>query len=123
MPVISLDVWLYGPIAKYAGDHNRGSHAHLSVRLPAGSTMRDLLAKLGIPLAEKGITFVNGELTDTPGLAADLDRTLQDGDRIGLFHELSMWPMHYRLGAPTGLQLKEVMRKRADGGLYHSSKR
>ncbi len=121
--MISLDVWLYGPIAKYAGELNRGSHAHLTVSLPTGSTMRDLLAHLGIPLTEKGITFVNGELTDTPGLAADLDRVLRDGDRVGLFHELSMWPMHYRLGAPTGSDLQQAMRRRADGGLFHSSKR
>jgi hypothetical protein len=29
--------------------------------------MRDLVERLTLPLQEKGITFVNGDLTDMPG--------------------------------------------------------
>lgn len=80
--------------------------------------MRDLLERLDMPLAEKGITFVNGELTDMPGLAADLELELQDGDRIGFFHQRSMWPFQYRFGASTSPELMEVMQER--GFLHHS---
>lgn len=119
--MIDLDVWLYGPMAQYTVEHSRGSHAHVPLQLAAGSTMRDLLSRLGIPTSAKGITFVNGNLTDTPGLGADLDRELKDGDRIGFFHELSMWPFQYRFGAAMGAELKVAMLKREDKGLYHSS--
>lgn len=34
-----------------------------------------------------------------PGLAADLDLELADGDRVGIFHTKSMWPVQYRFGA------------------------
>lgn len=120
--MIRLDVRLYGPLARYGGDPNERRHAALNLEVPEGTTMRALLARLGMPLAEKGITFINGNLTDTPGLLADIDRELQDGDRVALFHELSMWPFQYRLGAPVGSELKGVMQSRDDGGIYHTSR-
>ena len=108
-------------MTKYAPNGSQGSHARLSVRLAEGATMGDLLAHLGMPLSAKGITFVNGTLTDTPGLHADLKRELHDGDRIAFFHELSMWPFQYRFGAAVGAELKEAMLSREDKGLFHSS--
>lgn len=119
--MIRLDVWLYGPLARFGGAQSKGSHAQVAVELTEGSTMRDLLLKLGMPHSEKGITFVNGNLTDTPGLLADLDRVLADGDRVAFFHGLSMWPFQYRFGAAIGSELKDAMRDRDDGGLYHTS--
>jgi hypothetical protein len=120
--VIQVDVWLYGPLAKYAGDANRGSHGHVVLELPEGTRMRDLLDRLGIPPAEKGLTFVNGALTDTPGMEADTERELADGDRVGLCHRLSMWPFQYRFGAAVGEELKSAMQQRPDGGVYHTAK-
>lgn len=116
--MIRLEIWLYGPLAQYAGENSQGSYAQLNLDMPAGTVMRDVLARLGIPLAEKGITFVNGQLTDMPGLLADLDYELHDGDRIGFFHQRSMWPFQYRFGADTSPQLMEVMRRR--GLLHHT---
>ena len=83
--------------------------------------MRDLLDTLGIPPAEKGLTFVNGALTDTPGMGADTERELADGDRVGLCHQLSMWPFQYRFGAAVGDELKSAMQQRPDGGVYHTA--
>ena len=74
--------------------------------------MRDLLAKLGIPQKEKGITFVNGNLTDMPGLGADLERELHGGDRVGIFHLKSMWPFQYRFGASTSSEIMEALKGR-----------
>jgi hypothetical protein len=84
--------------------------------------MRDLLRHLGIPQAEKGITFVNGDLTDMPGLRADLGRVLEDGDRVGLLHTRSMWPFQYRFLARTSPQLEKKLRHRDGGGVFHSSR-
>jgi len=99
MPTITVDVWLYGPLARYAGEAAQPSHANLNLALPAGSRIRDLLAHLALPTAERGITFINGDLSAMPGLQPDLDHPLQDGDRVAFFHLQSMWPAQYRDGA------------------------
>ena len=94
-------------------------HARLDMELPAGALVRDLLAQLGLPLKEKGITFVNGILTDMPGLQADLDRPLSDGDRVGLLSRVSMWPCQYRSGAKTSPELEAAVRERG-ASLQHA---
>jgi len=120
--LITLEVWLYGPLARYAPAPSKASYSQLHLSLPDGSTMRDLLRHLGIPQAEKGITFVNGDLTDMPGLRADLGRVLHDGDRVGLLHTRSMWPFQYRFLAKTSPQLEKKLRRRDGGGVFHSSR-
>ncbi len=100
--MITLEVWLYGPLARYGGAADRGSFALLEPRLPDGSRMRDLLGFLSLPSEERGITFVNGALTAMPGVQPDLDQTLKDGDRLGIFHLKSMWPFQYRDGVALG---------------------
>lgn len=119
--MIALDVWLYGPLARYGGDKSQGSHAHLQLEMPLGTRMSNLLDLLAMPLEEKGITFVNAQLTDMPGLAADLDMELRHGDRIGFFHQQSMWPFQYRFGASLSSGLKDAMQSHPKGGLRHSS--
>ncbi len=113
-----IEIWLYGPLAQYAGEASRGSYAQLHWEIPAGTQMRDLVERLGLPLAEKGITFINGDLTDMPGLGVDLVRELKEGDRVAIFHLKAMWPCQYRLGAATSPELLEAMRQR---GLLHSA--
>lgn len=113
--MIDLEVWLYGPLAEKAGAENRGSHAHLRISMRIQSTMASLLSRLGVRPEEKGITFVNGQLTDMPGLQADLDLELKDGDRVGIFHPRSMWPFQYRFGASTARTMVD-----ASSGLQHS---
>ena len=117
--MINVDLWLYGPLAPYGGDTAQKTHANVHLEMPDGATMGDLLTRLGIPAEEKGITFVNGQLTDMPGLAADVNRVMLDGDRVGIFSPRSMWPMQYRLGASTSPELQRVL-KSLDGGLHHS---
>ncbi len=118
--MITVEVWLYGPLAQYAGDQSQGGYAHLLLQFPDEARMGDLLERLGMPLEEKGITFVNAQLTDMPGLAADLELALRDGDRVGFFHKRSMWPFQYRHGADLSPQLKEAMNRREGGALSHS---
>lgn len=119
MPSIILDVWLYGPLSRYGGDANRGHSAHLSVELPAEATLADLLARLHLPTEERGITFINGDLSAMPGLQPDLDHPLQDGDRVALFHLKSMWPFQYRDGAALVPELAAAMR-RAEVPFHHT---
>ena len=118
--MIKIEVWLYGPLARYAGEQSQGSHAQLSLDMPADTTMRDLLEQLGLPPEERGITFINGKLAALPGLDADLDISLQDGDRIGISHNKSMWPFQYRFGASQTEEVQDTFRKRPDRGIHHA---
>jgi hypothetical protein len=120
MKAINLEVWLYGPLARFAGEASGCSHARLLLQLPAGSTMGDLLRQLGIPLEERGITFVNGRLAALPGVEADLDMPLNDGDRVGISHSKSMWPFQYRSGVQMTPHLENALRQREDGNIHHS---
>lgn len=120
MTTINLEVWLYGPVAKYAGEASQGSYAQLNLEMPAGGTVGDLIQRLEIPATERGITFVNGNLAALPGLEVDLDMELHDGDRVGISHRKSMWPMQYRFGAHITPQLEETFRQRDDRGIHHT---
>jgi sulfur carrier protein ThiS len=116
----NVEVWLYGPMARYAGEASQGSFAQLSLELDEGSTVGDLVHRLGIPAEERGITFVNGNLAALPGLQADLNVVLHDGDRVGISHRKSMWPMQYRFGAQLTSELQETFREREDRGVHHT---
>ena len=120
MTTIRLEVWLYGPLAEYAGEEKQEGYARLEVEMPAGSTLEDLLHRLKVPGEERGITFVNGALAALPGLDVDLSLPLGDGDRVGIFHRRSMWPFQYRFGAPMTPQLREAFREREDRGIHHA---
>jgi len=120
MPGIGVDVWLYGQLARYGGDADQGSFANVQVSLPEGSTVADLLALLGTPTEERGITFINGQLSAMPGLQPDLVHVLYDGDRIGIFHLKSMWPFQYRDGAAMVAEMARAMSEQEDGGLHHT---
>jgi hypothetical protein len=119
MDTIHVEVWLYGSIAKYAGEQSQGSYAQLYLDFPSGSTMQELLDRLGLPPEEKGITFINGNLAALPGLDADCDVVLQDGDRVGISHRRSMWPFQYRFGARQTAEIQETFRQRKDRGIRH----
>jgi len=119
--MVHVELWLYGPLARYAGETAQPGYACLKLALPDGARVRDLLAHLSLPLAEKGITFINGQLTDMPGLAADLDQELSEGDRIAIFHERSMWPFQYRHGAKLSPALQKAMAESEGGAMRHAT--
>jgi molybdopterin converting factor small subunit len=109
METIQVEVWLYGPLARYGREAAQKSHASLHVELPAGSCIRDLLKHLDLPTEERGITFINGDLSAMPGLQPDLDHPLKEGDRVAFFHLKSMWPAQYRDGAALAPGLARTM--------------
>jgi len=120
LPDIIVDVWLYGNLASYGGKSEQGSFANLQIYLPNGSTMADLLAHLGMDTQERGITFINGQLSAMPGLQPDLGHILHDGDRVGLFDPKSMWPFQYRHGAGLTDEMERAMAAEKDHGLHHT---
>jgi len=116
MEDITLDVWLYGPLARYGGSDDN-IFAQVAITLPAGSVMRDLLARLQLPAEERGITFINGNLSAMPGLQPDLEHPLSHGDRVALFHLKSMWPFQYRHDVAAIPEFRESLEAREDRGL------
>jgi sulfur carrier protein ThiS len=120
MDNIQIEVWLYGPLARYGGEQSQGSYARLDLEFPPGSTVQDLLDRLGLPAQEKGITFINGSLAALPGLDADRSVVLRNGDRVGISHRQSMWPFQYRFGASATEEVKETFRERQDRGIHHA---
>jgi len=117
---MQIDVWLYGKLAPYARSGATPAYGHCLVDLPEGAAMRDLMAHLAIPPEKKGITFINAVLADMPGVGADRDHVLQDGDRVGMFAATHMWPFQYRFGARMLPELEAALHARDDGGLAHS---
>ena len=122
MSDILVDTWLYGELAHYGGPADKGSYANLQVRLPEGSTVKDLLSHLNMPTEVRGITFINGDLSAMPGLQPDLGHALRDGDRVALFHLKSMWPFQYRHGVAMISEMSDAMLSSKDQGLHHAYK-
>ncbi|MBM4272648.1 MAG: MoaD/ThiS family protein, partial [Deltaproteobacteria bacterium] len=102
---------------------SQGSYAHVQLNIPPGSTLQDLLAKLGMTTEERGFTFINGKLSAMPGIQTDLKRTLENGDRVAFFHLQSMWPFQYRHGISVTEEMNEELQKRKDKSLHHTYKK
>jgi sulfur carrier protein ThiS len=118
--MITIDTWLYGELAQYGGAEAGPGFANLKVQLPQGATVQDLLDELEMPTEERGITFVNGNLSAMPGKQPDLDLVLKNQDRVAFFHLRAMWPYQYRHGAAVLDELEKEINKDKDGGLHHS---
>ncbi len=119
--MITIDTWLYGELASYAGEDAQPGFARCQIELPGGATMQHLLDKLDIPTKARGITFINGNLSAMPGKQPDLGQVLQDGDRVAFFHLRAMWPYQYRQGVAIMDELDDEIEQ--DGGLHHSYER
>ena len=115
-----IDVWLYGPLAKYGDKDAIPSYSNPQVTLPDGATLSDLLTYLAMPTEERGITFINGDLSAMPGLQPDLGHALKDGDRVAFFHLRSMWPFQYRHGVGMISEMTSAMNESRDAGLHHT---
>ena len=46
--MINLEVWLYGPVAQYAGEASQGSYAQLDLEMPEDSTVGDLVDRKSV---------------------------------------------------------------------------
>ncbi len=119
--MITIDTWLYGELARFAGEDAQPGFARRKVELPEGATIQQLLDELDMPTEARGITFINGNLSAMPGKQTDLRYVLKDADRVAFFHLRAMWPYQYRQGAAIVDELDDDIKK--DGGLHHSYER
>jgi len=117
---IQVDLYLYGELASYASDASNYGFANTRVRLNEGGRVRDLLTQLGMPTAQRGISFINGKLSAMPGLQPDLDYVLQDHDRVAFFDLKSMWPFQYRQGAAMIDEMARTLSAEGSPGLHNT---
>jgi hypothetical protein len=117
---ITVNLYLYGDLARYGGETATYGFASLQVHLKDRSVIRDLLAHLGISTEKRGITFINGKLSAMPGLQPDLDHVLNDNDRVAFFDLKSMWPFQYRYGATMIDEMAQALSSEKDRGLHHT---
>ena len=122
MTEIYIDTWLYGNLAVYGGDPNERNFANVNISLNQNSTLQDLLNKLWMKTEERGITFINGDLSAMPGMQPDLNHPLKDGDRVAFFHLRSMWPFQYRHGVGMIDEMQSAINNSEDMGLRHAYK-
>ncbi len=114
MPSITVNVSLYGDIAKHAGGHHV---AQTEIMLDGDPTIGDLQDKLAISAEEKGYIFKNAVLCDVPGLDAAREESLCEGDHVGIFSIQHMWPYQYR----DGVRMSAALVKAIDGrGAMHN---
>jgi hypothetical protein len=116
---MKIDVWLYGVLSLYASDKAEKGFASVQLELPEGANVGELLNVLHMPSEERGITFINGNLSALPGLQPDLDQELKDGDRISFFDHRSMWPFQYRHGAAMASGLNQILTTDPEVIMHH----
>jgi hypothetical protein len=115
MPIIHVNVSLYGSIARFGN----GRHiAQLEIAFEPGAHTSDLLNQLGIPEAERGYLFINSVLCEVPGLSTGSGELLHDGDHVGIFSVDRLWPYQYRDGIPMSPSLKKLLTSRE--AMHHS---
>ena len=117
---IHIDTWLYGILARHGGDPQNKTFANVQVALPPESLLQDLLGSLQMDTAERGITFINGDLSAMPGMQPDLEHPLKDGDRVAFFHLQSMWPFQYRHGVGMIDEMQTALNTSDDMGIHHA---
>ena len=77
---MKINLNLYAFLTEYLPDKARGNPNVLE--LPAGTTIKQLIAQLQIPLDTPRIIFLNGA-------HAPLEALINDGDRLGMFPPLA----------------------------------
>jgi molybdopterin converting factor small subunit len=77
---MKINLNLYASLTEYLPDKARGNPNVLE--LPAGTTIKQLIEQLQIPLDTPRIIFLNG-------VHAPLEALINDGDRLGMFPPLA----------------------------------
>lgn len=92
---ITVEVRLFNSVSRYGG----GPCGPRAVTMPAGSTIRDLIGGLGIPVQDLFLVMVNGRdiTSGRVGAAINGSREIDDGDVVALSGPV---PFSYGYGAP-----------------------
>jgi hypothetical protein len=115
MTTITVNVSLYGDIAALVSGN---SVYNADTNFPDSTTVKELLNHFEIPSDKQGYTFINAVLCDMPGLGTSHAEVLSDGDHIGIFSTMYVWPFQYRNGARISDALRTALIER--GAMHHT---
>ena len=74
-----IDVHLYGKLRRFSRNSNPRGVSVLPMEVTGGETISEIIKRIGIPPEELGRNiFLNGEISA-------LERTVRNGDRLGIF--------------------------------------
>jgi hypothetical protein len=119
MNSITVNTRLYGELSCYGDSHDqKDNHSNKNVKLPLGSTLKDLMDYLLICTKERGFTFINEKMSAAPNAQPDLEYVLQDGDRI-LFFPLKMLPTQLDFDMRMTDKMTRTVRVDEDLTLYY----
>ena len=71
-----IELRLFASLARYLPDKSDGRSFTMEVH--GGTTVKDILEKVGVPLGEVKLIFLNG-------IRSEMESSLKDGDRLGVF--------------------------------------
>jgi molybdopterin converting factor small subunit len=73
---MKIELRLFASLARYLPDKSDGRS--LNVEIHKGTTVKDVLERMGVPLGEVKLIFLNG-------IRSEMESPLNDGDRLGVF--------------------------------------
>ncbi|MCP4297607.1 MAG: MoaD/ThiS family protein [Proteobacteria bacterium] len=73
---MKVEIGLFATFAKYLPEEAEGFK--VTIELDEGSTVKDVLLRMGVPLDEIKLIFINS-------VKADVEDVLKDGDKMGAF--------------------------------------
>lgn len=77
--ILMIELHVYGKLRQFSGSQDATSASIISVEWQGGDTVGKVVERLGIPVEQIGSNvFLNGRY-------ADLESSIHDGDRLGLF--------------------------------------
>lgn len=91
-PTVAIRVKLFNSLSPYAG-----SSAPISLEVPAGTVVGDLVRRFGVPEEKVFLVLVNGRDVTRQLGSVNLEREVEDGDDVALSGPV---PYSWGYGAP-----------------------
>ncbi|MFC1883837.1 MoaD/ThiS family protein [Thermodesulfobacteriota bacterium] len=73
---MEIELRLFASLARYLPDQTEGKSVIMEI--DKGKTVKDIVEKMGVPLEEVKLIFING-------IRSGIESSLKDKDRLGLF--------------------------------------
>ena len=73
---MKIELRLFASLARYLPDKSDGRS--FIAEADEGTTVKDILERMGVPLGEVKLIFLNG-------IRSEMGSSLKDGDRLGVF--------------------------------------
>jgi hypothetical protein len=103
---------VYGSLARFDGGH------HVARSIDSSPTLASRTpGSPGHSRKRTGYLFINAVLCEVPGISTGANKSLKDGDHIGIFSVDRLYPYQYRDGLPISDGLENTQEH---GAMHHS---